>query len=395
MAPKTMTSVQVLAGPGMVARFGDVLLWLEEGGGGGAAVASRLLDLARSLAGDGEDEEIGAQVADALNRNPTAVPAMVLVTPTSDGIRAIVHGWGRVVTDDLDIDGGWADRRIPWTGALAAGRGGDVLQVPTPGSGLDLRRGSTPGGGAAVTLTQRGSRPGAGTAGAPRAAAPLPVPRPVPGAVAPPVAPSSAGPPPGAIPRFEPPVTPGAGGTAGDAPGVLVKGVVCREGHFNNPEALACRTCRLGLNQDGKVLRDGLRPPLGKLVLDDGTTFVLDRDHVVGSAPDTDPSVAGGDVRPVKVTDPSGQVARVHAEVRLVGWDVLLVALAPTFVLAPGALQWAPAPPAEPSPLPPGASVAVGPRTFTVAGGKRLGPRGDAPTPPPGPPTPPGRPSAG
>jgi len=146
----TMTTVEVLPGPGMVARFGDVILWAEEGEGGGKAVITQLLDLARTLSEGSDVRQAGGQVAEVLRGDPEAVPAMVLVAATPDGLQAVVHGWGRVLADGVDIDGGWVDREMAWTTALAAGRGGGFLRVPTPGSVLDLRRGSTPGAGGAV-----------------------------------------------------------------------------------------------------------------------------------------------------------------------------------------------------------------------------------------------------
>jgi len=155
----TITSVQVLPGPGIVARYGDVLLWMEEGEGGGRPVVVRLLDVARGMAEAGDAGAVGRLVAEVLRSDPRAVPALVLVTPTPSGLRAIVHGWGRLLADGVDIDGGWTDREVNWTSALAAGRGGDLLRVPSPGSVLDLRRGTTPGGGAAVVLAARDSRP--------------------------------------------------------------------------------------------------------------------------------------------------------------------------------------------------------------------------------------------
>lgn len=152
--PALMTSVQVLPGPGLVARFGPALLWLEEGEAGGTAVAE-LVDLVRSRPDDGEPGRAGGRIAEVLRRHPGAVPALVAVVAEEEGLRVVVHGWGRVLADGVDIDGGWADRLLAWPTALAAGRGGDVLRVPTPGSALDLRRGVTPGGGAAVTLAAR------------------------------------------------------------------------------------------------------------------------------------------------------------------------------------------------------------------------------------------------
>lgn len=153
----SMSAVQVLEGPGMVARFGDVLLWMEESEAGGQAVVVQLLDFARELADGGDARQAGRRVAEVLRRQPEAVPAMVLVASTPGGLQAVVHGWGRVLADGVDIDGGWVDRELGWATALAAGRGGEQLRAPTPGSVLDLGRGSTPGGGAAVILAPKAS----------------------------------------------------------------------------------------------------------------------------------------------------------------------------------------------------------------------------------------------
>lgn len=380
---RRMTSVQVLAGPGIVGRYGDVVVWMEEGRGGGGAVATGLLALARALAlVDGPDaRQAGARVAEILRSDPEAVPAMVLVAPTPDGIQAIVHGWGRVVADGVDIDGGWADREIPWTTALAAGRGGDLLRVPTPGSILDLRQGSTPGGGAAVALTAReGAPPLLPQPEPPPPIAPEPeIPRPIsisPPLAAPPIQrtpPQPAATAPAAFEAIDLRAAPaardplpvgGRGDAVSPAAGITVKGVVCSRGHFNNPIALFCGTCGTSMGQVARILQDGIRPSLGTLVLDDGTAFGLDTDHLVGSAPDAE--AAGGTARPVTLVDAHNQIAAVHAEVRLVGWDVVLVARAPTFLLPHGTQQWTPVPPGQPTPLPAGARVALSQRTFVV-----------------------------
>ena len=351
--PPRLVSVQVLPGPGIVARYGDVVVWFEEGEAGGGTVPADLLDLVRALAGEGDGKGAGARLAEVLRRQPAAVPAMVLVAPTAAGIQAVVHGWGRVVADGVDIDGGWVDRELGWTAALAAGRGGDVLTVPTPGSVLDLRRGSTRGGGAAVLLAGGQPPPAPPAATDAPAAAPARATRRAPafGIV------DLSRPPPRRDPLPVGAVAPRAGTT--------VKGVVCRSGHFNNPIAVVCGTCGTSLGQVSRILQDGIRPSLGALVLDDGTTFGLDADHLVGSAPDAE-AEAGGATRSVALVDPRGQVAPVHAELRLVGWDVVLVARAPTFLLLPGSRQWTPVPTGHPTPLPAGAAVAVGQRTFSV-----------------------------
>ena len=328
--------VQVLPGPGIVGRFGDVVVWLEQAEGASPQLVAKLLDIARSVGDRGDAATAGRRLAEVLCREPQAVPALVLVAPVGDGLQAVVHGWGRVVAGDVEIDGGWVDRTLAWTTSLRAGRGGEALGVAVVAAIHDLRRGTTPGGGMAVTMAPRPE--GAGPA-RPPADADAETESPPAEAVAAPPAPAGA---------------------------ATVKGVVCGQGHFNNPSAEACEACGASLSQGTRILLDGIRPSLGSLVLDDGTTFDLDASHVIGCDPERDRSVAAGDADPIVIADPTGQVAAVHGEVRLVGWDVVLVPRAEMFVRAAGSDRWAPARPDEPVPLGDGACVALGPRTFTV-----------------------------
>lgn len=107
--------------------------------------------------------------------------------------------------------------------------------------------------------------------------------------------------------------------------------------------------------------------PLGRLVFDDGTTFPVDAEYVVGRLPGSDERVRAGMLRPIVVEDRTGAVSRVHAEVRVVGRDVVLVDSGSrngTFVAAPGDPAWTPVPPGRSLPLLPGARVRLGERTF-------------------------------
>jgi hypothetical protein len=104
----------------------------------------------------------------------------------------------------------------------------------------------------------------------------------------------------------------------------IIQGVYCKNGHFDDPEALFCAVCGISMNQQTLVPRPGQRPPLGVLVLDDGAVFQLDQDYVIGREPTLDASVLSGRARPLKLTDDSGIVSRVHAGLRLEGWRVLL-----------------------------------------------------------------------
>lgn len=110
-----------------------------------------------------------------------------------------------------------------------------------------------------------------------------------------------------------------------DAP--IIQGVYCKNGHFDDPEALFCAVCGISMNQQTLVPRPGTRPPLGVLLLDDGSVFQLDRDYIVGREPGLDASVASGRSRALRIVDDSGIVSRVHAKVQLDGWRVLVTDL--------------------------------------------------------------------
>ena len=71
---------------------------------------------------------------------------------------------------------------------------------------------------------------------------------------------------------------------AAAAAGPVVEGRHCAFGHLNAPVAAYCTRC--GALVDRRLpLETGPRPPLGLLVADDGTAFVLENDMVIGRDP--------------------------------------------------------------------------------------------------------------
>jgi pSer/pThr/pTyr-binding forkhead associated (FHA) protein len=64
---------------------------------------------------------------------------------------------------------------------------------------------------------------------------------------------------------------------------------------------------------------------VGVLVFDDGSSFDLDGDYVVGREPEFDARVVDDGARPLELDDPDGAISRVHAEVRLVDGRVELL----------------------------------------------------------------------
>ncbi len=103
---------------------------------------------------------------------------------------------------------------------------------------------------------------------------------------------------------------------------VVVAGIVCSRGHFNDPAAVYCTGCGISMVQRTHEYVAGPRPPLGVLVFDDGSAFAIDGDYVLGREPEFDPAVASGRARPLTLLDPGNGVSRVHAELRLEGWRV-------------------------------------------------------------------------
>jgi hypothetical protein len=121
--------------------------------------------------------------------------------------------------------------------------------------------------------------------------------------------------------------------------GPIIEGVYCKNGHFDDPEALFCAICGISMNQQTLTPGQGERPPLGVLLLDDGSVFQLDGDYVVGREPSLDSAVAEGRAKPLRIYDDSGIVSRVHARVQLDGWRVVVTDLGSangTSVLLPG-----------------------------------------------------------
>jgi hypothetical protein len=208
------------------------------------------------------------------------------------------------------------------------------------------------------------------------AATPAPAPAPVPEPEQPtPPAPLRAEPilgaPSGDSPRA--PLEAGrSAGVGGDAPenpldDSQVRGHLCARGHLNDPRLSLCASCGMRIEETGGQLVAGPRPALGMLVFDDGATYTVDAEYLVGRMPEADERVAAGALRSLSVEDPSGAVSRVHAEVRVTGWDVLLIDSGSrngTFVSGPGEPDWTQLPAGQTHRLVPGTRVRLGGRSF-------------------------------
>ncbi|WP_218594843.1 FHA domain-containing protein, partial [Pseudonocardia oceani] len=153
----------------------------------------------------------------------------------------------------------------------------------------------------------------------------------------------------------------------GPGPGEA-RGHLCSGGHLNDPRSRACVLCGVRMNERTGVLVIGARPPLGLLVFDDGAAYTVDGGYLAGRMPESDERVRSGQLRSIVVEDRSGAVSRVHAEVRVEDWDVVLLDAGSrngTFLAAPGDPSWSQVPPGQARRLLPGMRVRLGGRTFT------------------------------
>jgi hypothetical protein len=161
---------------------------------------------------------------------------------------------------------------------------------------------------------------------------------------------------------------------AAEAAAVEVRGVRCSRQHFNNPIALYCRVCGISMLQQTHIQVLGSRPPLGVLVCDDGATFSLDTDYVVGTDPADDPAVVEGKARPLRLGDSTGGVEPAHVILSCEGWDVVLVnraRRAPAAVWHRGAPTWVQLGPGGRAKLMPGSHVAFGNRRLVFESNTR------------------------
>ncbi|MCU1400316.1 MAG: hypothetical protein JWN62_3425, partial [Acidimicrobiales bacterium] len=197
-----------------------------------------------------------------------------------------------------------------------------------------------------------------------------PAPAPAAAAPAPALAPTAAMPVSTPTPAAAPAPVPAA---AGPQP-VKVKGLVCARGHFNDPRTRFCATCGIAMHQTSFILTEDVRPPLGVLVMSDGSYHTLVTSLVFGRDPDDDAEVREGRAQGVTLIDPGNTISRVHAEIRAVEWDVNIVdhgSTNGTFIWSADRQQWDRLTPNQPVPLSPGQHVAFGRLTATYESSNR------------------------
>ena len=149
--------------------------------------------------------------------------------------------------------------------------------------------------------------------------------------------------------------------------GVIVTGNRCSRGHFTSPDGAYCGVCGIAMVQLTRRPVEDVRPPLGYLVLDDGKTFLIDRDYVIGREPGRDPSVQDGRAAPIVLTDHDRKISRAHARVVLDGWDVKILdqhSANGTYIQHAGESSWTRIRDDQPVTIRPGTRVMIGRRTL-------------------------------
>jgi hypothetical protein len=357
---------------GRVARYGRAVLLVAEGDPAGAAA---LVALTRH-AGGSTSASITDQLA-ALLAHATAgqYPSCCALTDEGEELSVLVHGAVELtvhqpsgpVTLRGDVPPGWQSHRVT---------AGDYVSVRLDGAPYepidalaDLEAGVVRADGVvivraladAMPAAVAGERPAPPPAAPPPAAQPQAAPAAVPGPSVvvnlrerAPVEPSAP------LPRSD--VAAGAP-AEGHPQGALVEGVACARGHFNDPRARYCHVCGIAMLQSSVIVTRGERPPLGVLVFAGGSTAALDRSLIVGREPQGHPDVVGGRAHALPIVDAAQSVSRIHAEVRLEGWDVVLVdrgSTNGTFVWVAVTQQWQRLVPEQPVRLEPGTTLAFG-----------------------------------
>lgn len=118
-----------------------------------------------------------------------------------------------------------------------------------------------------------------------------------------------------------------------------IQAVLCVQGHANPPPQVVCATCRAPIVDRTVVSVE--RPVVGRLRFSDGMVVDLDRPLLMGRKPDHVPVEKIGDEVPtvLALPDPDNTLSRVHVEVRLEEWHVLVVdrhSANGTYVALPG-----------------------------------------------------------
>ncbi len=311
--------VAIACGDGLVARVGDVVMYV--GDATGAAVLLSALDSVAAAPSPGW--ALASVLASAaLGPDSGLIPPFGVVAPAGDGLLLMLRGHVAAV---IDADGASrtlaGDRALTWVDEtlrdpvdkMVVG-GGDVCGL-TASPHTDLRAGVVPGGGFVVhRLAAVRSAPSASPASVAQQIAPETR-----------AAPHEVGDPARRVER-QPAATPTRIVAAHPAPRQSAPGR-----HFGTPPPRPVAPTAVP------------RPVAGVLAADDDeAVYPLDRPYVIGRNPMVDESVRDARASPIFLPD-DPQVSRVHAYVALEAGVVLVrdaSTSAGTFIAAPGDATW-------------------------------------------------------
>ena len=401
------TRIGIEPGPGLVGRFGDTVIVIPRGEAAGSAppgagAVQELLGLAAEVGSDRQApaNAIASRLAAwVIGHMSGDAPAFGIVAPMRDGVVMFLRGavWCTITEGGAtrEVSGEqaltWVDLIVPGTFerlAIGGAAGRPVQADPlsdlrggvVPGQGFVLSRVAgtpgTPGPEPAVAESVSASEPE-------RTPAPLPEPA-VAVAVEPEPEPAVAG---GDSRGFAWPPSEKMPGQAADSP---QEPWGLRAEVPNHQPTMVVRTGEHELDSDQAepapvsviqptTVAPAMPPrtaaaqgPLGVLTSQDGPPIVLTGVLVLGREPSQDPAVESGEAAPVQLQDPDHVISRVHAYVSVENGIVLVRdadSMHGTYFSPPGGEQWTRIG-TEPSPLPPGWSMQIGPQVFTFEPGE-------------------------
>jgi hypothetical protein len=344
-------------GDGMAARFGSVIAMVPVWQPGQRSVLEQILDVLERC---GDQRAAGRVLFRRLagllsNEDPASVPTFAAFAEAEEGLAVFVHGEMDVAVTRSGVEeivsarhvATWVDRIVDEPiDSLAIGvEGGSVLHLDER---LDLRAGVVPA--ASMLLARRKRAP----------SEPEPV-----------VQPSG-------VARAKTTLDSGAHDVDQIRAGVLAsdaEGAPGLQDEQTSFRTIALRGAALDeprsplpIGGEPPVEQPAVTPPRGLLLFDDGTTFSLDGEVVLGREPDGDARVASGEAQPLVITDTERSVSRLHLRIALRGDAVEVVDLRSangTAIRRPRESGWQPLTPGVATAITPDTEVRLGNRTFT------------------------------
>ena len=342
-------SVAIGRGDGLVARTGDVVMFVADATAAGPLL--RAIDSAAAAPSPGQ--ALAAALATiALGPDSGSIPPFGVLAPAADGLVLMLRGH---VTADIEADGAIrtlaGDRALTWVDEIVREPvnkiviGGGDVPAPTANPYNDLRAGAVPGGGFVMHRVAE--------------AQPTLPPPPVANQIEPEI---QTAPPPRVADQLEPeiPAAPSPQVAAQIEPETrLVLGQIGEHAKPAERQRTAAPSGRdvpaapapqlpASDRPVGAPARKAApptamaRPIIGVLAAEDDAVYPLDRPYVIGRYPLIDKSVRDAVASPIVLPD-EPQVSRVHAYVTLEAGAVLVRdAGTPggTYLAAPGDATW-------------------------------------------------------